>query len=88
MTKQEKIAYIKQAVDYNTEHNLYKNDPDFIRAYFTYVGGKYNGQRGDVVSEYYLKQLEDYEGDIDDIELISTKRAWDDFFTNGIKEAK
>ena len=87
MTKEESIAYMAQAVAYNTERDLRKDHPDFIRIYFTYDGGKYNGQRGDVVSEYYLKQLEEYDGGIKDIELVTTERAWTDYMTNGITKA-
>jgi hypothetical protein len=81
------IDDIRKAVEHNSEHGLYASDPNFIRVYFTYDGGKYNGQRDDVKSAYYLQKLEAYEGDIKDIELITTSAATSEFLNNLVKEA-
>lgn len=77
------IEDMQAAIDHNTARRLYRDSPDYIRVYFTYRGGPYNGQRGSVVSLPNMVQLraELAKGlyTIDDIELITTHDAWRDW---------
>ncbi len=73
------IKDIRQALAYNKSNNLYQSDANYLRIYFTYSGGKYNGQRDSIHSEYQLEKALEYEGQIVDIEIISTSKAWQEW---------
>lgn len=79
---------IKAAVEYNTSNGLYANSPEFKRVYFTYSGGNYNGQRGDVKSAYYLdKLISDINNKlytITDIEIISTSNGYNNLIQKAV----
>lgn len=77
------IEDIAKAVAYNQSHELYSDDPEYVRVYFCYVGGKYHNQMDRVNSVYQLERLREHlkiDGHgITDIEIITTSDAWQDY---------
>lgn len=81
------INDIRAAVEHNTRNGFHKSHPAFVRVYFSYVGGRYNGQRDDVASPAQMADLEQGLATgafgVTDIKIISTNDAWRQFLTIG-----
>lgn len=68
------------ALQFNKDRGLYSEDADYLRVYASFKGGIYDKQRTSIKSLAMLEKYIEEGQELINIEVVSTSKAWADYF--------